>query len=1030
MRHALPLSIVLSLSLCLIACGDKGDGSTGAGTGGETGDDGGDEGGDEGGDDGGDEGGETGDDGGEDDTGDPPDDTEAKTLTIMLEDGANIAGLRIWPADREDASATTNLWGEVTLELEDDETEVCLGFVDDSGDWLCEDLIIDDTVDDADFFGQLEDYLVVDIDDTPDLVVGRVLDADGRTLVHRGAVSQDVEVSISDSSETVMANGAGWFVVQGTGTVTAEVGDTGKTVSAEASGEQMLLTYENSAPTFTGPPLVYNGTAYFRAGESLEVKTDGVLEDPDGDTVTTEVVWTADNKGYVLADDGRGGFTLAPLRLQSGKTTHLYGEADPGTEVTLCDGTELTVGDEGGWEADVVPEDDARCVVSMRTLPGHRWTHVVYTHGDSARVDPPDLEWDDEVVFDAGAGTELINADKSLQITIPAGGIRDAASGTRLKGEITLKYAMLAPEDGMPGEAFVETKAGTSRADEVAGLMLHLEDSSGNPVVIEADDAKITITVDEADVKGMEAVSLLELDTKEGGFTDGGNTTSASGGTISGNPSGWGDASLLTVANVAEDYGCIRLYVPGGGTKNAPIIQMVVNKALRNIPLSGVVTTIGMTSLTKGVELWVIDPATGNIIETVIVPVGLTAAVSQFPVPAPYSPCTDVTLPSAPPPGTFLTRKLVEAQYLPAGFAAGDVAEAYYKAIDPNDEMTTFEDWVDSVDWPDKLDTNGDFDPRRTGGDDAFAIYGNDGDLGFGREMHLRVWDDWDPGQTGEDPIIAMYTTNYASVGAAASAQTATSPGQGVVATVAMDFRPNPASGGAHYTRFYAFDPAGNRIGEIPLDDFGLKAMPDLCTNCHGGQPAAENQLTPSGSSLVYPTEGRMADGNGREPRFIPFAVETFGYHPAFTQAGQEAEFEVLNEVLYDTNITPEAAALITDWYADGTGIQDTEHVPTGWDSHPTNPNVDAEALYQDVVQPHCRSCHLSFNSFTDFTETTEVTGMGTYLNTLVCEAPTQMPHAQVTQANFYADIDAKLSFIDEMGESVGSSWTATECPN
>ena len=54
----------------------------------------------------------------------------------------------------------------------------------------------------------------------------------------------------------------------------------------------------------------------------------------------------------------------------------------------------------------------------------------------------------------------------------------------------------------------------------------------------------------------------------------------------------------------------------------------------------------------------------------------------------------------------------------------------------------------------------------------------------------------------------------------------------------------------------------------------------------------------------------------------------------------------------------------------------------------------------------------------------------GSYLDTLVCESPTQMPQAQVTQANFYQDIDAKLTFVDEMAEASGSFWTATECPH
>ena len=34
---------------------------------------------------------------------------------------------------------------------------------------------------------------------------------------------------------------------------------------------------------------------------------------------------------------------VAPIRLQDSEVVHLYGEADPGTVIGLCDGTELTV---------------------------------------------------------------------------------------------------------------------------------------------------------------------------------------------------------------------------------------------------------------------------------------------------------------------------------------------------------------------------------------------------------------------------------------------------------------------------------------------------------------------------------------------------------------------------------------------------------------------------------------------------------------------------------------------------------------
>ncbi|MDG1482247.1 MAG: hypothetical protein P8R54_21840 [Myxococcota bacterium] len=991
------LPLILPLSLTLLACGDKDTTATTSTDDTDTV--------------------TTGDDTatGQDDTGTPPPPVVMMGVSgvVVLEGNFNVASARVWASENPDDVVRSNVWGEFQIDVDERESQLCFGLLAGEGT-VCEDIRVGGV--------DTNDQYQLNPADFDGLVLGHVSDTDGAGLVHRGLVSQDVIVSLQDStgatSGTGITNISGWFALQGSGTVTVKVEGTSMSAEAPTDSQPLSLTIENSAPRFTGPPVIFNGTDYFRVGESLTVSTEGVVEDPDGDDITITTTWSADNMGTVMASDGRGGVAMAPVQLQDSESVYLYGELEPGSSVGLCDGTSVEVDESGRWEA-VVKTSAARCAVSFNRR-GMRWSHVVYAHGDSTLVNPDMPDWDETVTFKAESGTELVTAGKEIQLTIPEGAIVDA-SGKEVTGEVSLSYALIDMESGLPGEPVAYGKEGTSLAEPLKAVALSLVDADGKELQISSDKASLQVLLDADDVTGREQVRLLSLTSDDGSWEDEGADHPMSGDYAVVPASGLANA-LFVVADLAQEFGCIRVYIADHMVKGTPHLSMITNKAAFLVPISGPVTIIGPGSLSTSTELWLHD-GNFNIVEQVVVPSSLLNSLSTWPEPVPYQRCTDVTLPTAQPAGEYLTRKLVEEAQLPTGFDGGDVAEAYYDAIDPLGEATTFEDWVSSLSWPDKYDTNGNFDPRRSGGDDAFAIYGNDGDLGFGREMHMWEWSDWDPNQTGEDPIIAMYTTNYLTVGAAAA-------GLGVVATVAMEFRPHPVNGGAHYTRFFAFDSSGARIGELPLDDFGVKAMPDLCTNCHGGEPAAESQLTVSGSSLVYPDDGRMADAFGRAPRFIPFSVETFGYTPGYNLSSQQAAFKTLNEVLFETNISTDVHDMITGWYADGTGIQDTEWMPPGWATHPTNPSVDSEAFYSDIVQPYCRSCHLSFNSSLDFTETMEVMGMGSYLDFLMCDAPTQMPQAQVTQGNFYNDIDAKLTFIREMQESEGTNWTATECPH
>jgi hypothetical protein len=283
------------------------------------------------------------------------------------------------------------------------------------------------------------------------------------------------------------------------------------------------------------------------------------------------------------------------------------------------------------------------------------------------------------------------------------------------------------------------------------------------------------------------------------------------------------------------------------------------------------------------------------------------------------------------------------------------------------------------------------------GASDVTATYFNEGDLRFGREMHcisrgdFIVW--WQ---------VACYVTNY---GQTLSGQ----PGPGgpadialhdavaranPVATVAMEYdnTAGPAS-----VQFYAYNGAGNYITEAALDTQGAKSLPGICQNCHGG--------------TYDPTVNKVKNAN-----FLPFDVPSFIYsgEPGYSRANQEESFRRLNLLVGLTYPTQAIRDLIDGIYPSGihnTGsVASANYVPPGWvvPDDPHTPDVNeanaAAVLYNSVVRPYCRSCHiaqpsLDFTTYQQFRANAQPAG-GRILQS-VCKTH-QMPHAEVTWLKFW----------------------------
>ena len=312
-------------------------------------------------------------------------------------------------------------------------------------------------------------------------------------------------------------------------------------------------------------------------------------------------------------------------------------------------------------------------------------------------------------------------------------------------------------------------------------------------------------------------------------------------------------------------------------------------------------------------------------------------------------------------------------------------ALAYYRTIDsPDDEAAKrlFSGWLaragftdGSIDWPAMRAA------LQSSSTAAHAVYLNNFDLGFGRDMYLRLGS-CDGGAPASLPEATPGTCdvygvviNYGSLEAAARNL------QAIVA-VAMEYTRSPASGEERITKFYTYAP--NRRGDfervlsIDLDGRGEKFMPGVCTVCHGGTPRGLDARAPE----------RYGNGGDVDGAFLPWDLDSLLYSdtdPAFSNAGdpdfptseqelaaafarapQEAQFRRLNQLAWLTYGDEErfelARDLVEGWYG-GAGFPSTvfdgHYVPVGWRADTEGNPDDAPSVYLDVFARNCRSCHV-----------------------------------------------------------------------
>jgi hypothetical protein len=310
----------------------------------------------------------------------------------------------------------------------------------------------------------------------------------------------------------------------------------------------------------------------------------------------------------------------------------------------------------------------------------------------------------------------------------------------------------------------------------------------------------------------------------------------------------------------------------------------------------------------------------------------------------------------------------------------------------------------------------------------ARAYYINNGDLGFGRDMHCL--------QTGAD--VACYVSNYGgpdqSPGNFTKAQAADKPS--VQATVAMEYSTIEGdSSGVRVVKFYVFAGActdaiagcgavnSPRVDSANLDGAGVKYVPNLCTTCHGGDYTPQVNANPTLNDLKTGSNFLAFDvASFRDGTAGPKASDPAGHTGDVLT--QDASFFSLNQMVLATNPPQPIQDFISlSYHSNGTTPFVPNVVPCGWRQSTAGTvcnnnfstgtaDINTEKLYLDVVAPACRSCHMSFSAekqFDTYKKFQNLSGLvgtgadntGYGIGGLVCTTG-QMPNSSVTSTNFW----------------------------
>jgi hypothetical protein len=298
--------------------------------------------------------------------------------------------------------------------------------------------------------------------------------------------------------------------------------------------------------------------------------------------------------------------------------------------------------------------------------------------------------------------------------------------------------------------------------------------------------------------------------------------------------------------------------------------------------------------------------------------------------------------------------------------------------------------------------------------DEVRAIYYNQGDLGIARDMHCR--------KTLAN-VTACFVTNYGRSGSGinplpvfgtldpqtAINQAITGPGafsNKPVATVAMVYDPS-AGAAANRVQFMVFNADGDLdpfaaldnpsvFSAIDAEHFTAQStatnitVPDNCLTCHGAGATYTRSTTNGVPSITNAS-------------FLPFDKQSFLFsstNSTYSEANMMPKLKQLNTLVWGT-VTPTSAVgtLLKGLYPvagvptgpqDPSSSFDTTYVPAGW-----NANKAQRQVYNEVVKPYCRTCHVTAPANLDWDTFTEMSTSGSVANDVCGGLDMPMPQAE-----------------------------------
>jgi hypothetical protein len=913
-------------------------------------------------------------------------------------------------------------------------------------------------------YAHVMDHIVI-IHAKQNAVVGTVLLADKKTPcfwytpIFDANFVMTAKITLEDGSGNVLAgpiggNNLGEYVIPpgaspGTYkvTVACEAAQGAKTVVLTTATSVQNFVLNNNAPTVNLLEAAKAGVGVRRASpnDALTIKVPAADLDHDplhykwvdesGSTASfpdaATVNWSAPTTTgthvlRVQVSDGRGGYAVGHTIINVGADEMLFTGAAfnrathapvAGASVNLNGVTTST--DAGGRFQVKVPET-TRFVLNV-IKPGFALTSRIFyarATGIQVPLDPVQLSTLDgtqggKVTVNVtgckgGSVAESHAADCPREkIGVLSFGFEPGSlvsGATAFTGTATVESFQfdLTLPNAIPGDLSAKYRGADARLQTFGAFHIQARDASGNPLQLAAGKSvQVSMPIHPlALATAPGKIPFFSYEESTGFWVEHGELTRVGNQYV-------GKITHFSEFNADSTGGssCMQIQLdqgPQGFPSSVILNASYVNPSVGNFnhPNTGVNDTVHPIVIerlmpSQDFHLQISDGTTHAVLQMVLLNSGPPVTV-PFPVPYPYDGCKPAVIfnnNSIPP---------TSDHFLISGTIADNSVDYQTQTTTGNYAgRGTFSTW---------LSTN----HFGGGAAETKAVYLNNGDLKFGRSMHCRSVSH--AGTPFSQDYIACYVSNFGSVGLDFGDQPhqtgtsvlsdAYSDTNDVIATVAMEYHPDQTD----RVQFWAYKGDGSYLPKPALDVEGAKPMPDMCIGCHQG---------------TYGGAGTLVNG----ARFLPFDIDSFlgddgnalqGTLGSGAPRPAQADFRQLNQFVLQASdngsgVSPAFQRLMDIWYKDGghpTGVNDpaaTYHFGQGAAALNTFPGHPA--LYDDVVRPVCRTCHVARDPTSNTGDTwddfVQLSSKASFIGWLACgpgndAGHNTMPHAQVPYKRFW----------------------------